>query len=170
MAKVNGKAKGNAFERRVANILSEKFAPYTGIEKSVRRNPDSGSFFGGQNIERKDVYDTEWAVYGDLMCPRNFNFSIECKNYKKPPTFTALLKQEIKEWDEWIAQARQDAAASEKQMLLIIKYNNTEIFTITEPDTIEEEPVFTYKNTHIHRLEQVLEQPDSFFFNESTNE
>jgi hypothetical protein len=103
--KVNGKQKGNKFERDIANMLSERFAAYTGIEKSFRRNPDSGSFFGGTNVDRKDIYDTEFAIYGDLICPRNFNFTVECKHYKSPPTVNAILKESVSEWDDWIEQA-----------------------------------------------------------------
>ena len=46
---VNGKAKGNSYERKIANLLSARFKDYTGIDQSFRRNPDSGSYFGGQN-------------------------------------------------------------------------------------------------------------------------
>jgi len=163
---VNGKQKGNRFERDIANMFSERFATYTGIEKAFRRNPDSGSFFGGSNIGRKEVYDTEWAIYGDLICPRNFRFSVECKHYKKPPTMTAMLKQKVSEWDDWIEQARQDARASENAMLIIIRYNNTETFTITEPDFISSPAIILYKDVEIHTLEMLMLEEDSFFFTE----
>jgi hypothetical protein len=165
MAKVNGKQKGNKFERDIANMFSERFAEYTGIEKAFRRNPDSGSFFGGTNVDRKDVYDTEWAIYGDLICPRNFNFTVECKWYKSAPVFNAVLTESITEWDDWIGQARQDAEACGKDMLIIIKYNRTQILTITEEDTIIEAPTIRYKDTEVHLLEDVLKiDPEPFFF------
>lgn len=165
---VNGKQKGNKFERDIANMFSEHFAAYTGIEKAFRRNPDSGSFFGGTNIDRKDVYDTEWAIYGDLICPRNFNFSVECKHYKTPPTFTSIVKQKVSEWDEWIGQARQDAEASEKDMLLIIKYNNTEVFTFTDPHVLDTDYVLEYNGAHMRPLKNIMEQKNSFFFDEKS--
>ena len=164
---VNGKQKGNKFERDIANMLSERFAAYTGIEKAFRRNPDSGSFFGGSNVERKEIYDTEFAIYGDLICPRNFNFTVECKHYKSPPTVNAILKQDVKEWDGWIEQAWQDAAACGKEPLIIIRYNRTETLTITKPDTISSQPIILYQDVEIHRLEQLLKEQDSFFFNEN---
>ncbi len=167
---VNGKQKGNAFERKIANTLSERFADYTGIEKAFRRNPDSGSFFGGSNKDRKDIYDTEWAIYGDLICPRNFNFSVECKHYKDAPKFTALLKQKVSDWDEWIEQARQDAEESGKEMMLIIKYNNTDIFTFTDPHVMQTDYILEYNGARIRLLEHVLEQDNSFFFEENEEE
>jgi len=161
---VNGKQKGNSFERDIANIFSERFAAHQGIEKPFRRNPDSGSFFGGTNISRKEVYDTDWAVYGDLICPRDFGFTIECKWYKSPPTLNAILKGEVTQWDKWIEQAKQDAEACEKTMLIIIKYNRTEILTITEHKTLIEPSIINYKDLEIHTLETLLQENDSFFF------
>ena len=163
---VNGKQKGNKFERDIANKFSARFADYTGIEKSFRRNPDSGSFFGGTNIGRKEVYDTDWAVYGDLICPRNFNFSVECKHYKKAPPLTAILKQKVSDWDDWIAQAKQDAEASDKEMLIIIKYNNTETLTMTMPGVTTLLPMINYQGVEIQRLEHVINLKDSLFFTE----
>ncbi len=164
MSKVNGKQKGNSFERKIANIFSDKFASYTGIEKSVRRNPDSGAFFGGSNVGRTETHDTDWAVYGDLICPRNFRFSVECKHYKTAPTVNSILKQNIKEWDGWIKQARQDSKTSGKEMLIIIRYNRTETLTLTDPGTIKRLPVINYKEIEVHTLENMLSQDVSFFF------
>jgi hypothetical protein len=165
MSKVNGKQKGNKFERDIANKFSDIFAEYTGIEKAFRRNPDSGSFFGGSNVDRKDIYDTEWAIYGDLICPRNFNFTVECKHYKSAPILNAILTENVSEWDDWIGQARQDAEACGKIMLIVLKYNRTQTLTITEKDTIIDEPIILYKDTEIHLLEDVLKiDPEPFFF------
>lgn len=164
MSRVNGKQKGNNFERKIANVFSDRFSAYTGIEKPFRRNPDSGSFFGGTNVARTEIYDTDWAVYGDLICPRNFNFSVECKHYKKPPTMTSILKQDVKQWDGWIKQAQQDAEVSGKEMLIIIRYNNTEILTMTNPDTTRLLPIINYGPVEIQTLENVLNLKDSFFF------
>ena len=162
---VNGKQKGNKFEREIANLFSDRFADYTGIEQSFRRNPDSGSFFGGTNIGRKETHDTDWAIYGDLICPRNFNFTIECKWYKSAPILDAVLKEHISDWDEWIGQARQDAEACGKEMLIIIKYNRTKILTITEKDTIIDTPIINYKDVEVHLLDEVLKKyPEPFFF------
>ena len=163
--KVNGKQKGNTFERDIANMFSERFAAHTGIEKSFRRNPDSGSFFGGTNIGRKDIYDTDWAIYGDLICPRDFGFTVECKHYKSPPTMNAILKGEVTEWDKWIEQARQDAKACDKKMLIVIKYNRTQTLTITEQDTILATiPTINYKDLEVHTLEDALQESNPFFF------
>lgn len=164
---VNGKQKGNSFERNIANMLCERFAPYTGIEKPFRRNPDSGSFFGGSNIARVDMYDTNWALYGDLICPKNFRFSVECKHYKEPPTLNSVVRGEVKQWDDWLAQARQDAKVSGKQMMLIIRYNRTDIFAFLNWKIDDRKPVIEYKGAYLYLLEDLLKNhPDQFFFDE----
>jgi hypothetical protein len=165
MGRVNGKQKGNKFERDIANKLSERFKAFTGIEKSFRRNPDSGSFFGGTNIQRMDIYDTDYALYGDLICPRNFNFSIECKHYKEAPPLNAIMTQKVKQWDDWLSQADQDAKASNKESLMIVKYNRTETMAFLATPLLTLDMILKYKDYCVYRLDTVLEQEDTFFFN-----
>lgn len=161
---VNGKQKGNRFERDVANTLSDRFKSHTGIDQAFRRNPDSGSFFGGKNLARAETHDTEWAIYGDLICPRKFKFAVECKNYKTAPILNAILTEKVSDWDSWIAQAKQDATASGKEMLLIIKYNRTSVLAFTNPNVVPLQPIFYYKGTEAFEFNRILELEDSFFF------
>ena len=121
--KVNGKNKGNTFERKIANLLSDRFQQYTGLEKSFKRNADSGSFFGGNNKSRVTQYDLEQAAFGDLICPKTFLYSIECKHYKSAPSFQSLINKDVAQWDNWIKQVEQDSENANKLPLLIIKYN-----------------------------------------------
>ena len=121
---INGKQKGSKFEREIANLLSERFESILGIKNGFRKTADSGSFFGGTNQLRTKTYNLDYAVFGDIICPRNFRFSIECKHYKKPPTFKAIISQKVTDWDSWLKQAEQDATSSNKLMSLLVKYNN----------------------------------------------
>jgi len=161
---VNGKQKGNSFERDIANLLSDRFHAFTGIEKSFRRNPDSGSFFGGTNQFRTEVYDTDYAVYGDLICPRNFTYSVECKHYKTAPPLSAIMKQKVTQWDDWLKQAKQDANVSKKNMLLIIKYNRTETMVFLDNPIHSLDLIIYYKGYYVYTLDTVLKQEDNIFF------
>ena len=164
---VNGKAKGSQFERTIANMLSARFADKTGITSSFRRNPDSGSFFGGSNKKRTETHDLDNAFFGDLICPDAFRFSVECKFYKTGPSFASIVKGKITQWDEWIAQAAQDASSSGKEMLLIIKYNGVDEICVLDHkilDTHIDEAV-RYKNFFIYRLKDMLQLSDTLFFN-----
>lgn len=164
--KVNGKNKGNSFERKIANTLSDRFANHLGIEKGFRRNPDSGSFFGGTNESRTDVYDTDFAIFGDLICPRAFNFAIECKHYKSAPVFKGIINGEVTQWDRWLEQAQQDSEKSKKKMMLIIKYNNVdEIVMVSEPYAALR-CCFEYKNVYCYKLGDFLALDNSEFFSQ----
>lgn len=118
MAKVNGKAKGNAFEREIANAFSDFF------KDTFKRVPQSGALVGGVNrriVEdglRKDAVE---ILAGDIITPEWFPFSLECKSYKDF-AFHQVLTGENKVLDEWLRQAEDDAAVSNKTMLLIMKF------------------------------------------------
>lgn len=160
---VNGKQKGNRFEREVSNTLSSRFAAFTGLQNSFRRSVDSGSFYGGTNQSRTETHSLDYAVFGDIVCPRNFNFTIECKNYKDAPTLSNIVTGNVKQWDEWIEQASQDAKNANKKMLLIIKYNRTETFCVVEP-TSDFIPKVLYKGYYIVSLSDFLQKDDTFYF------
>lgn len=170
---VNGKQKGNGFERKIANTLSERFKEHTGLEQSFRRNIDSGSFFGGKNQQRAQTHDLSKASFGDIVVPENFKFSIECKFYKDAPSFNSLLKQDIKQWDGWLKQASQDCKNLNQNMAVIIKYNNVEEIVLLETAMLKvlatqiilDLPVMLeYKEFSIVTLRQFLSLPNDVFF------
>lgn len=162
--KTNGKQKGNTFERKCANLLSDRFKGITGIEKSFRRSVDSGSFWGGSNAQRMNTYDTATANFGDLVCPSNFKYTIECKHYKSAPTFKAIIEQNVAQWDEWISQASQDATNACKLPMLIIKYNNVPEFVFVDHpfDGIPES--LKYGNFYAYSLDAIMKLNDCVFF------
>ena len=161
---VNGKSKGNNFERKMANLLSERFAEYLGIEKGFRRNQDSGSYFGGSNSQRTQTHSMDYAVFGDLICPKAFKFSIECKHYKTAPSLQSILDQNVKEWNTWLGQAQQDADNSNKKLALIVKYNKIEELVFLSDTIVNYEQAFKYNSYSIYKLKTFLEQPNEFFF------
>jgi hypothetical protein len=96
------------------------------------------------------------------VCPKTFKFSIECKHYKSPPTFKAVVNQSVAQWDKWLQQAEQDAASSNRQMSLIVKYNNVdEIVFLSSPISGKHS---IYLNYSIHLLSDWLALPDNYFF------
>jgi len=161
---VNGKSKGNSFERKIANLLSARFEPVTGISQAFRRNPDSGSFFGASNQKRKETHDLEHANFGDLICPKNFNFSVECKFYKTGPSFSSIVKGKITQWDDWIGQAKQDAVNSKKNMMLIVKYNGVDEIVFVEKQVTGSTLIITYKDVYGYRLDDYLQLNNQHFF------
>jgi hypothetical protein len=161
---MNSKNKGNTFERKVSNLLSDRFLDITGIAKSFRRNADSGSFFGGGNKTRTETHDTSKATFGDIIVPEGFAFSIECKHYKDPPSFSSLVKQEVAALDKWITQAEQDGESSGKLPCIIVKYNNVPEVVLIKNLFGSLTPIARYKTYHIVPLADFLAQEDVWFF------
>ncbi|AXH72724.1 MAG: hypothetical protein [Caudoviricetes sp.] len=164
--KVNGKKKGNSYEREISNKFSERFKEVTGIEKSFRRNTDSGSFFGGQNKTRTEQYDLNNACFGDIMTPVNFKFTLECKSYHSAPTVASILKHNIKNWDEWIEQSESDAESANKKQFLVVKYNNIPEMVIIKDDLthLGVNYAIQYHEYKVYNLNDILQLPDDFFF------
>lgn len=162
---VNSKNKGNAFERKIANKLSERFEPHTGLTDAFRRNIDSGSFFGATNQKRIQSHGTEHANFGDILTPADFKFAVECKHYKTAPTFGSIIKGEYKLFDEWIGQAQQDAENAGKQWMVIAKFNNVDEFVLLPHfASLQPKVVMRYKDADLVPLKKLLEEDDNFFF------
>jgi hypothetical protein len=161
---INSKNKGSTFERKISTALSARFAALTGITTAFRRNPDSGAFFGGGNKSRTDTHDVDHANFGDLLCPVGFKYSIECKHYKTPPTFNAMMSGDVKQWDGWLQQVEQDSAKSNRSPLLIIKYNNVSEIAVVKQLHPDISLRFAYKLNYFYLLEDLLTLPDSVFF------
>lgn len=163
---VNSKNKGNTYERSVSKTLSKRFEDRLGIEVGFRRATDSGSYFGGTNAVRMETHDLDYATYGDIVCPREFNFTLECKAYKAPPSFDLILKQDVKLWDEWIQQADDDAKKDGKKPFIVVKYNRTTEFAMLDSsDDYGLVPAMKYKAKNIYKFSDVLSLPDDVFFN-----
>lgn len=167
MKKVNGKQKGNAFERKISNAFSARFSEYTGLETSFRRNADSGSFFGGSNQKRIETHDLDTANFGDIITPKNFKFSIECKNYKTPPSFKSIVKQEVTQWNDWLNQALQDATNSSKEVLIVVKYNNVEEAVFVKEFPLVNSVILKYKEYSLVKLSDLLLMDNNYFFDDN---
>jgi len=134
--------KGSDFERKIAKIFSNTFKEHTGVEQAFTRNlGGSGAWFGGKNAHRANKVDEKDLNTGDIVCPMDFKFTIECKHYKTAPTLPSVLKGPIAQWDKWIGQVSSDANASGRDAMLIMKYNLSPIsVVITEQSANEHFP------------------------------
>lgn len=158
---MNAKNKGNSFERKIANMLSNKFESKYNKSQTFRRNPDSGSYFGGLNESRMSTHHESSVNIGDIISPPDFKFTIECKHYQSPPNISALISQHVPQWDKWIEQALSDANKIDKNFLLIIKYNRIPEFVITDCKKFSG---MSYKNYLIMPLNDLLEYENDEFF------
>jgi hypothetical protein len=163
---MNSKNKGNTYERKMANLLSDRFKLLLNEDKGFRRNPDSGSYFGGSNKRKLETHNLDYAVFGDIIVPKLFKFAIECKHYKTAPTFKSIVCQKVTQWDEWIDQAVQDAISAQKEPMIIIKYNNVPDMVFLKHVLDQNKIILTYNNFNLYTLDWVLSQPDDYFFDQ----
>ncbi len=129
--RLNSKGKGSGFEGLVANKLSAALTPLKFI-----RTQGSGARVGGKNFETLGQMFGEDALklfVGDVV-PVNeknagivFRHSIECKSYKTPDNFTAMVNGTGNVF-KWMKEAEEDAVKTKRNPLLIFKWNNTPIF------------------------------------------
>ena len=161
---MNSKEKGNNFERKTAKMLSDRFAEKTGITSAFKRNIDSGSFMGGNNQNRTTTHDMDKAEFGDIIAPRSFIYTIECKHYKSAPSFSQIMSQSCATLDEWIAKAEQDSKNASKKMSVIMKFNNVKEAVLLKQLFGDLASIMRYKEYHIVPLVDFLRQNDTYFF------
>jgi len=70
MGKKNSKKKGNRAELKIATMFKEQF------DDKFSRTPNSGAFASTHSLGAV----AQQTLAGDLICPPNFVFSIECKS------------------------------------------------------------------------------------------
>lgn len=126
-----GKSKGSGFEGQVAKKLTAALAPLTFI-----RSPGSGARLGGKNYETfskmfgadaMKLFVADVVATNDKESGLDFLHSIECKSYKTPDNFTSLASGTANVF-KWFEESVEDAKKTDKNPLLIFKWNNTAIF------------------------------------------
>lgn len=126
-----GKSKGNGFEGQIAKKLSVALAPLNFI-----RSPGSGARVGGKNFEKfgemfgedaLKIFVADVVPINEKKEGLNFLHSIECKFYKTPDTFTQLVAGTANVF-KWFEESVEDAKKTNKNPILIFKWNNTPIF------------------------------------------
>lgn len=112
------KAKGNSFERQVADFLTELYG-----EKFIRA-PGSGAYVGGKNTHRKQfLHEGQIRNFkGDIVPGQSFpRLNAECKSYKDFP-FHQLFSGSVKVLEGWIEQCM-DVADEGDVNVLFMKFN-----------------------------------------------
>lgn len=145
------KEKGKAFERAVANHLTDVF------NLSFTRTPNSGAYVGGLNAFRmKSLSDSQILLTeGDIIVPDELHqLKIECKSYKSLSFHQLFTK--CKQLDTWIDQA----ASDEKIWFLIFKINRCGSFICFSNEYY---PNFDTARNILHYEDKVIISYDGFF-------
>jgi len=109
--RVNGRRKGSNAERELAKIFSDRF------NMSFAR---VGVSSGARTKNTKLPDNATETMTGDIICPKGFRFSIECKAYNKTIDFF----EQSRLLDQWLNQALSDAVSIQKWPMLCIKRPN----------------------------------------------
>jgi hypothetical protein len=123
------KAKGNSFERRVADFLTNLYG-----EKFIRA-PGSGAYVGGKNVHRKStLHEAQVRNFkSDIVPGESFpRMNAECKSYKDFP-FHQLYTGEIKILEAWIGQMM-DVTDPGDFNILLMKFNRKGEFIAVSAD------------------------------------
>jgi hypothetical protein len=127
MSGSRSKAKGNSWERQVADNLTEIYG-----EKFIRA-PGSGAYVGGKNSHRKELlHEGQIRNFkGDIVPGQSFpKFNAECKSYKDFP-FHQLFSGHVKILDAWIDQCM-DVADPDDFNILMMKFNRKGTYVVIE--------------------------------------
>ena len=142
---MSSKSKGNIWERMVRDVLIEA----TG-DHGFARVPNSGAI--GTNYRKSGNMGQEITdlMSGDIISPKNFKYSLECKSYHDIPLHL-ILYGNCKLLDEWIEQASNDAKSANKKMLIFIKIDRKAKMVLYDSLEIEAEfdNYFMYKNRYV---------------------
>ena len=118
MAGKASKDKGKAFEREVADYLTQTY------NDNFMRVPSSGAYTGGTNAFRKKIMTTGQvrSFKGDIIPPDDWNsFHCEAKFYKDF-SFNLVFMNEYALLDSWINEVR--AAEEPNDLnLILMKFN-----------------------------------------------
>lgn len=174
---VNCKRKGNRGEKECKDILNERFK---GIAV-FSRTPMSGAYVGGSNREKKSFLTEaqKEMMTSDIFCNNpNFLFSIEHKNYSNDKATIWEMFNEKSDLHSWMKQNDTDAKSISKEPMLIVKYDNHKRIVFVPFDYIHRyylhhakekiiQPVFMHNYKACFWLDDLLQLPDHFFFEES---
>lgn len=149
------KARGNTFERQVANFLSQIHG------KDFRRTAHSGAYTGLSNAGRKKdmAEDTIKAFLGDIIPPEGFNIVIECKNYSGiQGGFNGIMSGLCTGLDKWLKEVLFD---SENKKPHILAFKITRYGTyICFPEKIFSDIVSELTKQNISYTKYYLEYTD----------
>jgi len=114
----NSRTKGNTFERKVCKILNEHFKTTEFI-----RSPGSGAFSTTHKLPEHLMFS------GDLITPKSFKFTIECKKGYNKENIGSLFNPKS-DLMSFIAQAEKDSVKINKNFLLVFQQDRKDILCL----------------------------------------
>jgi len=148
------KSKGKRGELALVKLLNERFDT-----QAFSRVVGSGNRWSQVECVSKDYI-------GDIICPANFRFAIECKcGYQEVDTYAAI-QGPVAALDSFLTQAEEDAKRSNRQPLLCWKKDRQSWLGFTKSNLLEEniEYQIKYRDWTGTGLSRLFLLPNDFFF------
>ena len=120
------KTKGSTFERDVAKMFNEIYNT-----NEFSRTFGSGAFVGKSNWNKRQGLSDEvkTALAGDIITPKWFPLSIECKNYEDTPAYHNLITEEgDSTMDMWLGKSIFDGINTNMIPCVIFKTTRKGVF------------------------------------------
>ena len=160
----NSRAKGSTFERQIAKLFNDRFNT-----TEFSRSPGSGAF-----ATTHDLPDY-LKIYGDLITPQNFKYCIECKKGYNKENLYSLYNYSSDLWG-FLDQCLKDSEKCDKIPMVIFKQDRQPTLAIV-PSHVQtnklqqyieiqkQEDAFNLRVYRIYKLDDLLEDYDSLWFN-----
>lgn len=138
----NIKKKGNRGELLVCKMFNERFGG------GFNRVPNSGAYGSTHNLSKAMTV----SMAGDLICPENFRFCVECKTgYDLDLQDLFVLNKSM--WFSFLDQVMKDSERSGLQPMVIYKKDRKKPLMIVLNESI----LFLYiKNTSFNNINCVM--------------
>ena len=153
--RVNSRTKGNTFERKIATTLNSRFNT-----NEFCRSPGSGAFATTHSLPK------HLQIYGDLITPQNFKFTIECKKGYNKENLCGFFK-ENSDVRSFIRQATRDSIKSNKPFLVVFQQDRKTILSIFKKEDLNYKILNDYiewSKYIICPFDQLLKLEDSIFY------
>jgi len=153
--RINSRNKGNSFERKAAKILNEQFDT-----DEFSRTPGSGAFATTHKLPE------HLKIYGDIITPEKFKYTIECKKGYNKENLYSLFNYSSDLW-KFIQQSEEEAKKSKKDPLLLFQQDRQFILAITRKDIFPEEiDHVEFRNYRMYKFTDLLELDLNYWFSE----
>ena len=136
--------------------------PLIQCEKNIVLTPHLGASTteAQMNVAIDVAEQIKEVLSGDIICPSDFKFSVECKSYANISFWD--LFNESSDLHSWMKQCSEDAEFTNKIPLLVVKINNHKPFVGTT--LCAENYILEHKRFYFYTLEDFLRLDDTAFF------
>jgi hypothetical protein len=158
--KINSRAKGQRFERKVAQTLNTKFET-----DGFMRTPGSGAFATTHKSLPQHL-----QLQGDLITPQWFAYTIELKSGYDVQDLPRLLSENC-ELFQWIIQCKHDAKQANRKPLLIVQHDRRQAYCLIDTTPKMDDWLYKSQKTppafiaglELISLELLLQMPNELF-------